>query len=355
MATGTDSPTLEALRNWYPRMLANGVDYNDAEETLRRIDSWEDWCPQWCKTAAIHESLALEALSRGRHRTAGEAFLRASVTYHFAQFVWDEDPQQKQKAQDKKVEMFRAALPHLDEPIESVEAPFESTVLPGFLRKPQGIERPPVVLIIPGLDSTKEEFYSLGGDFLARGLAVLAFDGPGQGEIHPQIKMREDYESAVSAVIDLVKGRDDLDGEKIGLCGISTGGYYAPRAAAFDKRIKACVGVAGFYDISDCWDAMPALTRKGFRYAWGAADLEEAREKSKAIHLRGIARKITCPLLIIHGALDRIVPVSHGEAMVAEAGGPKEFALFPDGNHVCNNIPYKYRPLAADWLREALG
>jgi 2,6-dihydroxypseudooxynicotine hydrolase len=186
-------------------------------------------------------------------------------------------------------------------------------------------------------------------------LAVLAFDGPGQGEVYPHVKMREDYESAVSAVLDLVEGRDDLDQERIGVCGISTGGYYAPRAAAFDKRIKACVGVAGFYDMSDCWDSMPGLTRNGFRYAWDAAGLEEAKEKSRVIHLKGIAQNITCPLLIIHGALDRIVPASHGEAIVAEAQGPKEFVLFPDGNHVCNNIPYKYRPLATDWLREALG
>lgn len=336
-------------------MVANGVDYNDAEETLKRIDSWGDWCRQWCKTAAIHESLAREAIGRGRRCTAAEAFLRASITYHFAQFVWDEDLRQKQQAQDKKVEMFRAALAHLEPPVEWVEIPFEGTVLPGYLRKPPGARRPPVVLIIPGLDSTKEEFYSFGGDFLARGLAVLAFDGPGQGEVYPRIKMREDYESAVSAVIDFVTGREDLDGERVGVCGISTGGFYAPRAAAFDKRIRACVGVAGFFDISDCWDAMPELTRKGFRYAWGAADLEEARERSKAICLKGIARRITCPLLIIHGALDRIVPVSHGEAIVAEASGPKELALFPEGNHVCNNIPYKYRPLAADWLREASG
>ena len=174
-----DNPTLEALRNWHPRMLANGVDYNDAEETLKRVESWDDWCRAWCATAAIHEDLAREAFERGRRRTAAEAFLSASVTYHFAQFVWDEDLGQKQSAQDKKVETFREALGLLDEPIEWVEAPFEDTILPGFLRKPRGADRPPVVLIIAGLDSTKEEFYSLGGDFLARGMAVLAFDGPG--------------------------------------------------------------------------------------------------------------------------------------------------------------------------------
>ena len=354
MVSQTDSPTLEALRNWHPRMIANGVDYNDAEETLKRVESWEDWCREWCDTAAVHESLAEEAAGRNRRRTAAEAFLKASVTYHFAQFVWDEDLQQKQAAQDKKVETFRKALPLLNEPIEWVEVPFEDTILPGFLRRPGAVDRAPVVLIIPGLDSTKEEFYSLGNDFLARGLAVLAFDGPGQGEVHPHIKMREDYESAVSAVIDWVRARRDLDGERIGVCGISTGGYYAPRAAAFDQRIKACVGVAGFYNMADCWDDMPGLTQNGFRFAWGAFDIDEARERSMAISLKGIAKAIACPLLIIHGALDRIVPVSHGEAIVAEASGPKEFVMFPDGNHVCNNIPYKYRPLAGDWLSEAL-
>ena len=189
---------------------------------------------------------------------------------------------------------------------------------------------------------------------MRRGMATFAFDGPGQGEVYPKMKMRVDFESPVSAVLDALTARRDLDGRRVGVLGISTGGFYAPRAAAFEKRIRACVGVAGFYNIATCWDEMPTLTREGFRYAWGAGSLEEARERSRAIWLRGIAKRITCPLLIIHGARDRIVPPGQAEEIVAGASGPKELVLYPEGNHVCNNIPYKYRPLAADWMREAL-
>src|SRR5438128_2431275 len=77
--------------------------------------------------------------------------------------------------------------------------------------------------------------------FLQRGMATLSFDGPGQGEAEYDMPIRGDYEAPVQAVIDYVKSRDDLDPDRIGIMGVSLGGYYSARAAAFDKRITACL------------------------------------------------------------------------------------------------------------------
>ena len=97
----------------------------------------------------------------------------------------------------------------------------------------------------PGLDSTKEEIHAYAEPFLARGIAVLAIDGPGQGEAEYEIPICGDYERAATAVVDWIEGRKDLNAQKIGIWGVSLGGYYAPRAAAYEKRIKACIALSG--------------------------------------------------------------------------------------------------------------
>jgi hypothetical protein len=113
------------------------------------------------------------------------------------------------------------------------------------LRKPVGVTKPPVMVMAVGLDSTKEETEAYEAPFLARGIAILVFDGPGQGEAQYDLAIRGDYETPVKAVIDFIGTRADLDSTRVGMWGVSLGGYYAPRAAAFDKRIKACIALGG--------------------------------------------------------------------------------------------------------------
>jgi 2,6-dihydroxypseudooxynicotine hydrolase len=94
---------------------------------------------------------------------------------------------------------------------------------------PQAQSRPPLVLLLPGLDSTKEEFFYWEDVFLKRGMATLSLDGPGQGETGYTTHIRPDYEKAVTAVLDALEGRTDLDLKRIGAVGVSMGGYYAAR------------------------------------------------------------------------------------------------------------------------------
>src|SRR5262249_15955261 len=150
-------------------------------------------------------------------------------------------------AHTKAVECRNLALPHLLPPGERVEIPYEGKFLAGILRKPRGGGRPPVLAFACGLDSCKEETDAYEQTFLARGIATLVFDGPGQGEAEYDFAIRGDYEVAAGAVIDYIERRGDLDASRTALAGISLGGYYAPRAAAFDKRIKACLAFGGPY------------------------------------------------------------------------------------------------------------
>jgi 2,6-dihydroxypseudooxynicotine hydrolase len=236
-----------------------------------------------------------------------------------------------------------------------VEIPYEGgEIMPGILRKPGHVSRPPVVILIPGLDSVKEELHSYGEDFLRRGMAVLAIDGPGQGEMEFRHPIRPDYEVPVRHAIDYLATRADVDAARIGLMGVSLGGYYAPRAAAFERRVRAAIAIAGAYRFADHFEQLPVLTREAFTARLMAPNQAVARALLERLDLDGVMGRVACPLLVIMGRKDRLVPPGAAERMAREAGGKAELWLFDEGNHVCNNIPYKYRPQQADWMSRAL-
>ena len=345
-----DARVEAAIAHWAPRFVANGVPLSDFEEVTASIVRWEDWCAAWSARAAVHEQLGQEALGGGYGFSAAEHWTRAAVCYHFAKFVFVHDREQMRDAHMKAVECRRAALPYLDPPGERVEIPFEGTRLAGILRKPRGTARPPVVVMCMGLDSAKEEMDAYESIFLARGLATLAFDGPGQGEAEYALPIRGDYEAPVRSVIDFVEERSDLDAARIGLWGVSLGGYYAPRAAAFEKRVKACIALSGPYDWAEIWPQLNELTREAFRVRAKCATPEAAHDHGASLTLKGVASRITCPLFIVAGKLDRLVPWQHAERLAREAGGPVELLLIDDGNHVANNRAYRYRTQSADWM-----
>jgi 2,6-dihydroxypseudooxynicotine hydrolase len=210
-----------------------------------------------------------------------------------------------------------------------------------------------LVVLLPGLDSTKEEFLSWENVFLRRGLATLSLDGPGQGETGLSTPIEPAYEKAVSVAIDHLQGRGDLDLERIGLAGVSLGGYYAPRAAAHERRVRAAVGVSGPYDFGTCWDTLPRPTRETFTHHVGAVDEQQARARAADLNLDQIMALLDRPYLAIAGGRDRLIPWQQTRRQADEAPAG-EFVLLERGTHVCNNVPYLYRPLVADWLKEQL-
>ena len=349
-----DALVQSAIAHWAPRFVANGVALTDFEEVTASIEKWDDWCGAWSDRAAQHEAMGREALAAGTFISAGEHLQRAGVYYHFAKFVFVHDVPQMKAAHMKAVECRRLALPHIDPPGERVAIPYEGKALYGILRKPPGVERPPVLVMCVGLDSAKEETDAYEQPYLKRGIATLAFDGPGQGEGEYDFAIRGDYEAAVKAVVDFVATRHDLDAARVGVWGVSLGGYYAPRAAAFETRIKACIALGGPYDWSEHWDGLPELTREAFRVRSHLATQAEAKRHAATLSLKGVAERITCPIFVMTGKLDRLIPWQHAERLAREVKGPCTFLLIEDGNHVANNRAYRWRAQSADWLARQL-
>jgi 2,6-dihydroxypseudooxynicotine hydrolase len=350
-----DARVQAAVSHWAPRFVANGVALNDFEDVVASVHVWDDWCRAWSARAAQHEAIGREALGQKRFLSAGEHLQRAGVYYHFAKFLFVHDMAQMRAAHLKAVECRRLALPHLVPPGERIAIPYERKQLFGILRRPPGVAWPPVLVMICGLDSAKEETAAYEEPFLARGIATLVFDGPGQGEGEYDFAIRGDYEVPVKTVLDFIETRPDLDSARIGLWGVSLGGYYAPRAAAFEPRIKACIALAGPYDWAEAWDGLPELTREAFRVRSRCWTTEGAKRHAATLTLRGVAERIACPLFLVTGKRDRIVPWEHAERLAREAKGPVELLIIEDGNHVANNRTYRWRTQSADWMAERLG
>lgn len=357
-----DARVQSAIAHWAPRFVSNGVPLTDFEQVTAGVERWEDWCKAWSARGAIHEEIGKQVLAEGRRLSAGEHLTRAAVCYHFSKFVFVVDYEQMKAAHKKAVECRNLALPLLDPPGERVAIPYEGKQLYGNLRKPKVIQegmrpsvaRPPIVVMCMGLDSAKEEMDSNENVFLARGMATLTFDGPGQGEGEYDFAIRGDYEAVVKAVVDFLETRSDVDAGRVGLWGVSLGGYYAPRAAAYEKRVKACVALSGPFHWADFFDKLPDLSRDTFRVRSKAKTDAEARKHAATLTLKEAAQHISCPLFVVAGKLDRLVPWQEGEKLAAAASGPVVRCFIEDGNHVANNRVYRYRPQSADWMAERL-
>ena len=209
------------------------------------------------------------------------------------------------------------------------------------------------MLLIAGLDSTKEEFFAVENTFLARGLATFSLDGPGQGETAKAVKIRPEFEAPVAAVLDVLCQRGDLDGNRVGALGVSLGGYYAARAAAFEPRLRAVAVCGGCYDYGALIRERSPHSFATFSYGCGATTKEEAYQVAERMTLAGVAEGITQPMIVVFGKRDRLVPWQHAARVAAEAPAA-ELWMFDEGNHVCMNLTYRWRPQAADWLAQQL-
>jgi dienelactone hydrolase len=345
-----DERVAAAVAHWAARFTANGTDYGDFTATMSRITRWDDWCREWGNTALRYEQLAESAEDAGHPQTAAGAWRRAALAWHWGKFVFVDHPDEQRAAHDRAVACYRNGAAALTPPAELVHIPYAGASLPAYLRVPAPETAPaPAVIMVPGLDSTKEELQATAEYFLARGLATIAIDGPGQGESEYELPIEPAYEKVATAAVDYLRSRAEIDPSTIGMFGVSLGGYYASRAAAYEPRLTAVVALAGPYRFDLDWDQLPRLTRDTFAVRSRATSEADARAKAERLTLEDAASRITRPLLVVGGAQDRIVPAYHQERLAKEAPAA-ELLLYPDGSHGVTNRAYESRSRIGDWL-----
>jgi 2,6-dihydroxypseudooxynicotine hydrolase len=343
------------------RMLSDGVPFADvhAAEQVASEGTDVQWYDLWMARADAYEKLGTAAIEAGDTLSGGEWLWNACICAHYAQFMWFHDPERRESGQRRKVELFDRAAPHFAPAGERVEIPFEGATIPGYLRLPQEAADGPVpcCVLIGGLESTKEESHLFEGLCLARGMAIFAFDGPGQGEFFFQVKLGPDFERYSSAVLDHLVERPEIDSERIGVLGRSLGGHFAPKAAAMDERFAACCAWGACYELADDLETMPEHTRRGFIYVTGIEDDEEALERLRTwIDLAPVADRIRCPTLLLHGVNDVIFSIEQVDKYRDTfTNAELEIQLEPEGDHCCHNMGQIVRPRMADWMANKLG
>ena len=207
-----------------------GSEFSEVMSAIRTLDvgDREAWLAAFSGLASELDHRASECAERGHDRSAIELWRRACIYFRMATTFHAMDGVVELPAMHESRRCFHAAMT-LDQRyrFEMVEIPYEQNDLPGYLVSPSGpLHSRPTVMIQGGIDAFSEEmWFKLGEALVRRGYTVLLPDGPGQGESkRRRIGSRADYEVAVTAFIDFLVNRDEVDPERIALVGSSMGG-----------------------------------------------------------------------------------------------------------------------------------
>lgn len=315
-----------------------GADIGEVMTTAARITpgDWESWYREWLALADRIATIADKSAADGHAASASSAYLRASNYYRTAEFFLRDDPSNDPRVEDtsaRAIETFRAA-PEIQAQWMRVGIPYEGIELGGYYLNSSGDEPGRTLLAHGGYDSTVEElFFTVGEAARRRGWNCLIFEGPGQGSALRLNKLpfRHDWEAAVTPVVDFAVNLRGVDPERIALLGMSMGGYLAPRAAAFEHRISACVAYDGVLNMAAAilgpqspevdskqrvaaMDSLiahraeaPSSQRWGLSNAlwvFRGTTAQELIEEISEYDLTKVADQITCPTLVCEAEND---------------------------------------------------
>ena len=318
--------------------------------------------------------LAEEDKARGRFYSAGEKLNRAASYLITAERLQAHGSEGRAALYRRHLDLFAEGVQLSGENCERVEIPYEGTHLSALYVRAEGVQgRAPLLVQLNGLDSTKEMKYRVGlPAWLAkRGVSSLVVDQPGTGEaIRLQgLTARFDSEHWASRVVDWLEQRDDVDPKRIGCEGVSLGGYYCPRAVAFERRFACGVVWGANHDWRDVQKRR--LEREGnlpvphywshVCWVWGAKDIEDFMRIAENVHLDGVVERIQVPFLVTHGEQDSQIPLKWAHRTYEQlVNSPKrELKVFTDREggvqHSSFDNSINAGQYIADWVAETLG
>ncbi len=330
------------------------------------------WFESWVKMAERVERLAQVDEAAGNLLSAGRKYLRVGLYFQLAERMPSHKDPRRLVAYKKGIAAYEKGLRFRKEPIEYVQVPYEGTYLPAIFMKAPGSEKTPCMVHFNGLDLTKEIVYSAIADELKRrGISALIVDHPGIGAALrlQNLPSGPDTERSASACVDYLETRADVDPNRIGIMALSLGGYYAPRAAAFEPRFKCCVAWGAIFDYGHAVQGRlngqgePSVPGYAEHVNWvfGQDTFEKTMQVVRQMTLEPIAHQIKCSLLVVHGENDRQIPLWHAEKTIAAAvNSPdkelKVFSLFDGGAEHCgadnSTMVVDYM---TDWISRRLG
>jgi dipeptidyl aminopeptidase/acylaminoacyl peptidase len=339
----------------------------DAEGTRAFRETWVRMANKLCDLAVADEA-------RGRLISAGDKYSRAATYYLTAERLQAHGSPGRVELYMRFREVFDKGTRLSGENCRRVEIPYGDAHISGLYTRAEGVDGPaPILVQVNGLDSTKEMKYRVGlPQWLAkRGVSSLVIDQPGTGEALRLHGLHAVYDSErwASKVVDWLEMRDDVDPKRIGLEGVSLGGYYCPRAVAFEPRFACGVVWGANHDWRDV--QKKRLAREGsfpvphywehVRWVWGAKDQDEFMSIAENVHLDGILDRIKVPFLVTHGEKDSQIPMHWAERTFEQLiNSPKrELKIFTEREGGVQHSSFDNSANAgayiADWVAETLG
>ncbi|MGP7795584.1 alpha/beta hydrolase family protein [Sphingomonas sp. CLY1604] len=326
---------------------------------------------RWVEMADRLSDLAEEDLALGRAFSASGKLDRAALYYQTAERMLPHGHADRMAVFRKGIDAFRRAAELGGLNRERVEISYGGGVIPGwFTRAERGDGARPTMVFVNGLDSSKEMLVwtKLGTELARRGVSTLHMDQPGTGEALRThgLTAVPDTERWASVVVDHLEGRADVDPARIGMMGLSLGGYYAPRAVAFEPRFA----LGAVWGANHNWGEvqLKRLNREGenpvphywehVRWVWGAADMDEFLQIAPRVSLEGVLDRVHVPFLVTHGEKDRQIGVEYAHRTFDQlVNSPKrELKIFDDRTggveHVSLDNTSYARSFIADWIAE---
>jgi dienelactone hydrolase len=363
-------------------VLNRGAAISEVDEACRPLkeiagrndaSAQEAWYVNWRKLAERVEGLAVTHEQAGEFLSAGRKYLRAASYFLAAERMMTYRDSRKLEAYRRGLASFQKGVRLRREPVEWVEIPLGEKSMPALFSPAAGKNPSPCMVHFDGFDVMKEIIYlNVGDEFRRRGISLLIVDHPGVGEA---LRLRNlhsspDTEVPAAACVDYLEKRAEIDFRRIGMMALSLGGYYAPRAAAFEKRFRCCVAWGAMWDFGDRISQRlagrggePSVPDSQNHLLWvfGKENLSEAVAVARQMSLEGVADKITCPLLIVHGQNDRQIPLWHAQkTFEASVNSPrKELKVFTPAEGGSEHCQVDNMTMAvdyiSDWVARILG
>jgi dipeptidyl aminopeptidase/acylaminoacyl peptidase len=335
------------------------------------------WFREWAREARDVEDRGRALIGDGRTTSGAQYLQRASAYYHVGERFLQPKSEAGNDAYRRGVRALRDAAKYLKRPrLEHVEIPYDGTSLPAIYvhAEPANGGGPvPAVVFFDGLDITKEIQYFKGvADLVARGIACLIVDGPGNGESirFRNLYLRHDTEHYATPVFDYLAARPEVDARRVGVMAISLGGYYAPRAAAFEPRFACAIAWGAQWDYRKIWADRferiaradtPSLSVAWQHIAWvlNATSQDDVLKRLEPFKLDGVVQKIACPFLMLHGEGDEQIPLAEAQKCFDAVGAKdKTMKLFTRAEGGYHHCQIDNQSICAaymwDWLEQVL-
>jgi alpha-beta hydrolase superfamily lysophospholipase len=335
------------------RLATMGLPADVTDYAMRRVRSVRDWDLAWTWAAQRFLGEGRVAQRVGQDSAAALSQHHAALAYHLAGMLVFDDRRKIRALRASASSLYARSLPVLHPAVRRIEVPWRTTRLPGYLALPEAVTGPaPLVVMLNGTSTSKEETLLWSDAFIEQGLAVLALDWPGSGESSLYVPPTPDCDDFVEGVIDAMSGEPAVDATRIGLVGFSLGGAVAAFAAANDRRVGAIVAVTPPFDPQPWFTRAQPLLRRHLATIAGGED--QLARLTSAFALPGTIERVRCPVLVFGAGRDLIVPPEEAIRFCRAAGERGTLIWYPDGRHGLYEELSDWTSEAARWLSSVL-